>query len=95
MSTKWGAVSTLSRLKWRQFQATIWCESNMLFGWDNYNYNYNYNYKDDAVPMDVDSNALAHDHNYGKVSLSIELRKNVFCSLYGHNNEICFPKKGW
>ena len=50
----------------------------MLFGWDNYNYKYNYNYKDDAVPMDVDSNALAHDHNYGKVSLSIELRKNVF-----------------
>ena len=67
----------------------------MLFRWDNYSYNYNCNYKDDAVPMDVDSNALAHDHNYGKVSLSIELRKNVFCSLYGHNNEICFPKKGW
>ena len=50
----------------------------MLFRWDNYNYNYNCNYKDDAVPMDVDSNALAHDHNYGKVSLSIELRKNAF-----------------
>ena len=50
----------------------------MLFRWDNYSYNYNCNYKDDAVPMDVDSNALAHDHNYGKVSLSIELRKNAF-----------------
>ena len=50
----------------------------MLFRWDNYSYNYNCNYKDDAVPMDVDSNALAHDHTYGKVSLSIELRKNVF-----------------
>ena len=49
--------------------------------------------QDDAVPMDVDSNALAHDHNYGKVSLSIELRKNAFFSLYCHNNEICFPKK--
>ena len=38
----------------------------MLFRWDNYNYNYNCNYKDDAVPMDVDSNALAHDHNTGR-----------------------------
>ena len=65
----------------------------MLFGWDNFDYNYNYNYKDDAVPMDVDSNALAHDHNYGKVSLSTS--KKCFFSLYGHNNEICFPKKGW
>ena len=65
----------------------------MLFGWDNYNYNYNYNYKDDAVPMDVDSNALAHDHNYGKVSLSIELRKNAFFHFMVITMKYAFLKK--
>lgn len=65
----------------------------MLFRWDNYNYNYNCNYKDDAVPMDVDSNALAHDHNYGKVSLSIELRKNAFFHFMVITMKYAFLKK--